>query len=32
MEYIHFPKAGVGCLRYVASGGRVKAQDSYLSS
>jgi hypothetical protein len=32
MEYIHSPKAGVGCLRYVASAGRVKAQDGYPSS
>src|SRR5215212_5085143 len=30
IEYIHSPKPGVCCLRYVASRGRVKAQDSYL--
>jgi hypothetical protein len=30
MTHIHSPKTGVCCLRYVASRGRVKAQDGYL--
>ena len=32
LEHIHLPHTGVCCVRCVASGGRVKAQDSYLSS
>jgi hypothetical protein len=30
LEHIHSPRIGVWCLRCVASGRRVKAQDSYL--
>jgi hypothetical protein len=30
LEHIHDPQTGVGCLRYVAGCGCVKAQDSYL--
>src|SRR5215204_2933425 len=30
LEHIHSSHTGVCCVRYAASGGRVKAQDSYL--
>jgi hypothetical protein len=32
LEHIHSSQTGVCCVHYVASGRRVKAQDSYLSS
>jgi hypothetical protein len=32
LEHIHSSRTGVCCVRYAASGGRVKAQDSYLPS
>src|SRR5215217_870900 len=32
LEHIHSSHTGVCCVRYAASGGRVKAQDSYLPS
>src|SRR5215216_3929861 len=32
LEHIHSSRTGVCCVRCAASGGRVKAQDSYLPS
>jgi hypothetical protein len=32
LEHIHSPPIGVCCVRHVASGRHVRAQDSYLSS